>query len=815
MGLAGLLTGLGIYLYIVPSLPSIDSLKDVQFQVPLRIYSTDEKLIGEFGEKRRTPLEYDEIPDLMIKAVLGAEDDSFFEHSGIDYQGLVRAVGKLITTGKKVQGGGTITMQVARNFFLSREKTFLRKFTEILLAFKIERELDKETILELYLNKIYFGKRAYGIGAAALTYYGKDIRELDVAQLAMIAGLPKAPSRYNPVVNPKRALLRRNYVLRRMRDLGYIEEDLYREAVLSDVTAKDYGQSVEIEAPYVAEMVRKELVDQYGKDIYTKGYKVYTTVESRLQQQANYALRKALLDYETRHGYKGALQEFEELDKTDPLEWSQVLEKVSSDPVLIPGFVIEVENKSALVYLQDERIVEICWDGLKWAAPYRDGNWAWPEPKTASDVLKTGQVIYARPMPKDKWALGQKPEVQGAIVSLRSKDGAIQAIIGGYDFDASNFNRALQAKRQPGSNFKPFVYSAALEKKYTAASLINDAPVVFDDPGLEDTWRPENYSGKFFGPTRFREALVKSRNLVSIRILRSIGLAYAIDYVKKFGFDPAELPRDLSLALGSATVTPLSIARGYATFSNGGYRIDPYMVRRIELESGELVFEANPAVVCESCQQAKEQQEKMQEMVATPDAEELSENGFLALDMSPDEAASMNEKAIVNLAPRVLSEQNVYIMTSIMRDIINRGTGKRAKALKRNDLAGKTGTTNDQQDAWFSGFNGDIATTAWVGFDTPHPLGDSESGARAALPMWISYMREALRGTPNTRFVQPPGIVAVKIDPQTGALAGMGSTNAIFEIFRQERVPTSVTDVSGENGGASEAGSGNISEQLF
>lgn len=815
MGLAGLLTALGIYLYISPSLPSIESLKDVQFQVPLRVYSADERLIGEFGEKRRTPLQYEEIPDLMIKAVLGAEDDRFFEHSGIDYQGLLRAAGVLITTGKKGQGGGTITMQVARNFFLSREKTFLRKFTEILLAFKIESELDKETILELYLNKIYFGKRAYGIGAAAVTYYGKDIRELDVAQLAMIAGLPKAPSRYNPVVNPKRALLRRNYVLRRMRDLEYITEELYREAVLTEVTAKDHGQSVEIEAPYVAEMVRKELADQYGKDIYTAGYKVYTTVESRLQSQANYALRKALLDYETRHGYKGPIQEFEEMEKTDPLEWSQVLDKVARDPTLLPAFVIEVEEKSALVYLNDDRIVEVCWDGLKWAAPYRDGNWAWPAPKTASDVLKVGQVIYVRHMPDNKWALGQQPEVQGALVSLSSKDGSIQAIMGGYDFHTSNFNRAIQAKRQPGSNFKPFVYSAALEKKYTAASLINDAPVVFDDPGLEDTWRPENYSGKFFGPTRLREALVKSRNLVSIRILRSIGVPYAIDYVKKFGFDPAELPRDLSLALGSATVTPLSIARGYASFSNGGYRIDPYIIKRVESEDGELLFEANPAVVCESCQAAKEKQDELREALVSTNDDSFADDGFLAMDTTINDSISMNDEPIVNLAPKVLSEQNVYIITSIMRDIINRGTGKRAKVLRRNDLAGKTGTTNDQQDAWFSGFNGEIVTTAWVGFDTPHPLGDSESGARAALPMWISYMREALRGKPNTKFVQPQGIVTVKIDPKTGALASMGSTNAVFEIFREDRVPTNVAEVSNDLGDNSENGSENISEQLF
>jgi len=816
MMLAGLLITLGLYLYIAPNLPSIESLKDVKFQVPLRIFTADGELIGEFGEKRRSPLLYEEMPEQLIQAVLSAEDDRFFEHPGIDALGLLRAVGKLITTGKKVQGGGTITMQVARNFFLSREKTFLRKFTEILLAFKIEHELDKKKILELYLNKIYFGKRAYGVGAAALTYYGKDIRELSLAEYAMIAGLPKAPSRYNPIVNPKRALLRRNYVLRRMNELGYIDEEAYKEAVLSEVTAEDHGHSIDLEAPYIAEMVRQELVDRYGNDVYTEGYQVYTTVESRLQKKANHALRTALLDYETRHGYRGPVHSYGEMERTDPVEWSQAFDEVAPDPVMKRGFVFEVNEKDALVYLEDDRVVNLCWDGIKWAAPYQDGNWTGPEPTKASDVVRVGHVVYLRPI-GNQWEVGQVPKVQGAIVSLRSRDGAIQAVMGGYDFNASKFNRVIQAKRQPGSNFKPFVYSAALEKGYTAATLINDAPVVFDDPGLEDTWRPENYSGKFFGPTRFREALVKSRNLVSIRILRSIGISYALDYVKKFGFDPAELPRDLSLALGSATVTPLSIARGYATFSNGGFRVDPYIIQRIVGNNGELLFKANPAVVCGTCSESRQVEELVPDISAEENEEQvLLDTGFLALDSSLLEGIKLGEESVVNLAPRVLSSQNVYIMTSVMRDIINRGTGRRAKVLGRNDLAGKTGTTNDQQDAWFSGFNGEVVTTAWVGFDDPHPLGDSESGARAALPMWISFMREALRAKPETRFVQPPGIVTVKIDPNTGMLAGPATQDAIFEYFPEDKVPTSTSEVTMENsGGESEGGGGSISEQLF
>jgi len=783
----------GLYLYISPNLPAVDSLKDVRFQVPLRIYSDDNKLIGEFGEKRRLPLKYEDIPRDMVHAILGAEDDRFFEHPGVDYHGILRAIKVMVTTGQKAQGGSTITMQVARNFFLSSEKTFLRKFSEIFLSFRIEEDLSKEEILTLYLNKIYLGNRSYGVGAAANMYYGKNIDELNVAQLAMIAGLPKAPSKYNPIVNAKRALIRRNYVLGRMLQLNYLSKEDYDEAVIAPVTAKLHLQSIELDAPYAAEMVRQNMVSRFGNDAYTDGYTVYTSINSRLQNQATRSLQYNLLAYEERHGYRGPEAHWDPLEFSEPEEWIDKLNKLENYPLLQPGVVISMDDKHAYIYMESGKVAELCWKGMKWAAPYVNGNAPGRKPKNAHDIFKVGDVVRLYDAGK-RWSLGQRPEVEGALVSISSYDGSIQSMVGGYDFYHSKFNRAAQAKRQPGSNFKPFVYSAALEKGYTAATLINDAPVVFNDPGLEESWRPENYSGKFFGPTRLREALVKSRNLVSIRILRSIGVPYAINYVKRFGFNPGELPKDLSLALGSATVTPLAVAQGYATFSNGGYAVEPYLIKQIIDSDKNVLYEANPAVVCPKCE------------------DELEKNEFVGELQIGDGFAQKPQ----NLAKRIISKENAYIMTTIMRDIIRRGTGRRALVLKRGDLAGKTGTTNDQRDAWFSGFNADIVTTAWVGFDKPHPLGDFESGARAALPMWITYMREALKGVKEKPLAQPPGLVTVRIDPESGMLVGGDFPNAIFESFRKKNVPKqTVTKTTTNSGQSEEAPAEDLSEQLF
>ncbi|MDH5300268.1 MAG: penicillin-binding protein 1A [Gammaproteobacteria bacterium] len=808
----GVIGVVGAYMYIEPRLPETSVLKDTRYQVPLRVYTADGKLMAEFGEKRRQPLKYNEIPEDMIHAVLGAEDDRYFEHPGVDYQGLLRAVGLLVLTGEKMQGGSTITMQVARNFFLSREKTFLRKFSEILLALKIEDELTKEEILELYLNKIYLGNRAYGVGAAAQIYYGKPLNELNLAQMAMIAGLPKAPSRFNPIVNPERSKLRRDYVLKRMHDLKNISDEQYAAAIKEPVTARLHGLAAEIEAPYAAEMVRAQMVARFGEEAaYTEGYRVYTTIDSRLQLQANRSLRYNLLAYEERHGYRGPEDHVNLLEMGEMDELDKVIKLRPDVSLLQPGVVLQVNEKDAYVYIGDGHIAHLCWKGIQWAAPYKDGNYPGPAPKTAADVLAEGDVIRVYDAGGGKWSLGQIPEVEGALVSLRSKDGGMISVVGGYDFDRSKFNRADQALRQPGSNFKPFVYAAALEKGYTAATIINDAPVVFEDSGLEDTWRPENYSGQFFGPTRFREALVTSRNLVSIRILRSIGVQYALEYTKRFGFDPAHLPHDLSLALGSASVTPLQIAKGYAVFSNGGFAVEPYLITRIEDGDGKVLYTANPAVVCDRCEKND---------ANSDDSAELAAAGSVVAPTAAKSGSVVREGVVAqgnrpNHAPRVVSPEVAYIMDTIMRDIVQRGTATRAKVLGRNDLAGKTGTTNDQRDAWFSGFNGEIVTTAWVGFDRPHPLGDAESGARAALPMWISYMREALNGRPETPLTQPPGVVTVRVDPETGLLADSSVADAIYEVFLEENVPKRKSD--GHQGGNSPAenDSGGDIPQLF
>jgi penicillin-binding protein 1A len=750
-------------------LPPIDSLKDVQLQEPLRVYSRDGRLIAEFGEKRRTPLEYEQVPQLMVKAVLAAEDERFYQHPGVDWQGLTRAVVHLVRTGEKGPGGSTITMQVARNFFLGREKTYVRKVNEILLALKIEEELSKDDILELYLNKIFLGHRAYGVEAAALVYYGARLDELSVAQIAMIAGLPKAPSRFNPIVNPDRAKTRRDYVLGRMRELEAITEDEYLVAVATPVTARLHGLSVEVEAPYLAEMVRTFVEDRLGDEAYTAGYRVYTTIDSRLQEAANQALRKNLLAYDQRHGFRAS--EFHvDLDAPE-VSLDAALADIPSTAGLLPAVVVEVEDKMVTAYAKIFGEIQIPWKGLEWARAYIDENRRGPELASAHDVVKRGDVVRVQ-LQEDGWRMVQVPAVEGALVALEPGDGALLALSGGFDFYRSKFNRAIQAERQPGSSFKPFIYSAAVEHGYTAASIINDAPVVFDDPGLEAVWRPENYSGKFFGPTRLRVALFKSRNLVSIRLLRAIGIDYAVEYLKRFGLDAERIPHDLSLALGSGSVTPLEMATGYAVLANGGFRITPYFVNRIEASDGSLWYQADPVRVCRDCE----------------------EDGNVELEIASD--AALDEVVFADdgldqegNAPRVLSPQNVWIMNSLMRDVIKRGTGRRALQLRRGDLAGKTGTTNDQQDAWFSGFNPKMVTTTWVGFDQLGPLGRRETGAGAALPMWIDFMRVALDGVPEETLPQPDGLVTVRIDPESGLRASASQPGAVFETFRTEKVP--------------------------
>ncbi len=811
-GLGSLLAAVGVYWYLSPKLPSIEVLKDVKLQVPLRVFARDGTLIAEFGEKRRSPVLLAEVPRNMIYAVLASEDDRFYEHPGVDWQGITRAVVHLLRTGEKGPGGSTITMQVARNFFLSREKTYVRKLNEILLALKIERELSKDEILELYLNKIFLGHRAYGVGAAAQVYYGKSLNELDLPQLAMIAGLPKAPSRFNPVVNAERALARRNYVLGRMRELNYITPAEYETAIRSPVTAAVHGLRAELNAPYVAEMARVYMEEKLGEDAYTGGYRVYTTLDPRLQLAASDALRQALLAYDRRHGFRGP-----ELKLDPELDLVAVEKAIADIPDvggLKPAAVLLVDQQSVKALVKDTGEIEIPWTGLEWARRHLDENRLGPELTRADEIVSKGDVIRVE-LREEGWQLAQVPAIEGAIVALDPNDGAVLALSGGFDFYRSKFNRIIQAERQPGSAFKPFVYSAAMENGFTPASMINDAPVVFNDPGIEAVWRPENYSGRFFGPTRIREALYKSRNLVSIRLVRAMGVAATIDHLKHFGFDENKLPKNLSIALGSVTITPLELARGYSVLANGGYLVEPYFVLRTQNSDGEVMDQATPRRVCRECESMEQANPEdrsavpIKTSVTQPSPDPVSEAPVVGDELPEAEEVEPEP------APRVISARNAWIMNSMMRDVIRRGTGRRALELGRKDLAGKTGTTNDQRDAWFSGFNPNIVATTWVGFDQLQPLGRGETGARAALPMWIRFMREALRNSPETILEQPEGLVTVRIDPDTGRLASAGDDDAIFETFYSERAPESLTEAATSTSGSGTGQTEGVTEKLF
>ena len=744
----GLIAAASAYYYFAPQLPNVETLREIQFQTPLRIYSQDKKLIAEFGEKRRTPINYNAIPPQFVHALTAAEDSRFFDHHGIDIKGLARAAFQLATTGHIQSGGSTITMQVAKNFFLTRERTFSRKFMEILLALRIEQELSKEEIFELYINKIYLGHRSYGIQAAANVYYGKNIEYLSLAQHAMIAGLPKAPSAYNPITNPKRATERRNWILKRMHSLSLINDQALEEATAAAVTAKYHTSDIQLRAYYVAEMVRKKLFEQYGEGLYTDGYVAYTTIESNLQATANEAVSNGLIAYSERHGYFGAEEKWDLTTNPDHRELSKKLNKVISYGVLKPALVLSTSDTSAELLLKEDKKVTLTWEGMSWAKPYKNVNRTGRSPKKANDILQVGDLIRIREK-EGKIHLTQIPKVQGSLVSLNPKNGAIVSLVGGFNFTHNKFNRSTQAVRQPGSNFKPFIYAAALNKGYSPASLINDAPIVFHDTKLEGNWRPENSSKKFYGPTRLREALYKSRNLVSIRLLRAIGIPAAQDYLELAGFDRSKLPNNLSLSLGSADVTPLKLVTGYAAFANGGYKVEPFFIQRVDNAFGKNLYTAQPKTACDDC----------------PDSPET-------------------------IAPRIYDSKVAFLTYNIMQDVIKRGTGRKALILKRGDIAGKTGTTNDQKDAWFSGFNQNYVATAWVGFDQPKTLGRREFGGTAALPIWIDFMREALKDTPESAPTPPKGIVSVKIDPKSGQRAYSGQSDAVYEFFRHKNVPS-------------------------
>ncbi len=799
----------GIYLYLTPKLPPVEDIREIKLQTPLRVYSKNFKLIGEFGEKRRTPVTLDEVPPLFIKAVLAAEDDRFYTHSGVDLRGLMRAVSQLVTSGKIQTGGSTITMQVARNFFLSSKKTFERKFNEILLAFQIERELSKDEILELYVNKIYLGNRAYGVGAAAQVYYGTDVNNLNLAQLAMIAGLPKAPSRFNPLVNPERATIRRNWILQRMLKLGYIDQDQYEVAVNEPISASYHSLKLDLDAPYVAEMARKFAVEKFGQEAYTEGLQIITTVDIELQETAQTAVQKGILAYEKRHGYRGVEQHIDipqpaDSDINELLTDEALRESLLNAIQQIPEYgstqvavVIAMDDETLGILIANGERTEFVWSDIQGdLRPYETENRRGPTPAKPADVFKVGDVIRVVADQDNRWEITQLPLVQAALVSLDSHNGAIHALVGGFDFNQSKYNRVIQARRQPGSNFKPFIYTTALENGFTAASLINDAPIVFDDNNLESTWRPENSSGQFYGPTRLRKALYKSRNLVSIRLLQALGVDTAINGAERFGFDQETLPRDLSLALGSLSIPPMEMASGYASFANGGFRIEPFLVNQVLDNEGHEIYAATPLTVCKECnEEAEIDASGLDQLIERMDeftSEDIEEEESIEALFAEQETSIAEDSEMLPEAPRIIDERAAFIIDSMLLDVVKRGTARKALTLKRNDLAGKTGTTNGPTDAWFSGYHPDIVTTTWLGFDNNNNLGRKEYGGSAALPIWIDFMRVALEGKPEAIRNQPDGLVTIRIDEATGKRASPEQGNALFEIFRVENAPEEI-----------------------
>ena len=770
-------------------------LKDVQLQTPMQVFTKDGLLINQFGEKRRIPVTIDEIPQTLINAFLATEDNRFYDHIGIDPIGIVRSAIVLISTGEKKQGASTITMQLARNFFLTREKAYIRKVKEIFIALHIEGVLTKDEILELYLNKIELGNRAFGIGAAAQVYYGKELKDLTLAQMAMIAGLPKAPSALNPIRNPTRAKARRNVVLGRLLTENYITQEEYNEATSQPITAYFHGAEINLYAPYISEMVRAEMVSRYGIDkAYNSGFKIFTSVESKVQKAAQNALVNNLHNYDMRHGFRGPTDVLWDPETQPALTEQQILNKLQSVNelgTLKAAAVLSVNDKTASVLLKSGERTTLTWDNLKWARKYITRYRQSFAPKAATDILTPGMQIWVRKNEDDSYLLSQIPEASSAIVSLDPQDGRIKAIVGGYSFEQSQYNRAVQAKRQVGSNIKPFIYSAALEKGYTLASILNDAPINQWDKSQGVAWRPKNSPAVYNGPIRIRRALAQSKNVISVRLLRGVGLQRTADHLLKFGFKDSDINRSESLALGSASITPLELARGMSAFANGGHLIEPYFISEIQDAYGNVLFKANPALACGE--------------------ESLPTHNEFSLHNSSDEV-----KPTKKCAPRIISKQNAFLIADAMHSGIWgggswahktgwSGTGWRAQALERRDLSGKTGTTNDSVDTWFSGFNSKVMTSVWVGFDNPgNALGRStynnnldssqisgaESGAKTAQPAWIEFMKAALEGTPEAPIEPPEGLVSIRIDLATGLLSHKNDYTSRFEYFEKGTAPT-------------------------
>jgi penicillin-binding protein 1A len=768
------------YIYLEPTLPAVVAMKNNELQVPLRVYTSSGELISQIGEQRRNPVRYEQIPDLVKNAFIAAEDDQFFEHHGFDWKGIVRALFVNVTSAQR-QGGSTITMQAARSAFITQEQSVRRKLQEVFVTQRLEKNFTKQEILALYLNVIFFGQRSYGVAAAAETYYGKQLGELTVGEAATLARVPQWPSRFNPITDPAGATDRRAYVLRRMRELGYIDAAQAEAASKEVVRSEAHGALADVEAPYVAEMVRLEILRRFGPAAQDAGYKVYTTIDGRLQKAANRALRMGLVDHSRRHGWNGPTNKVELTGNEDLNALEVLLDEYGTAGFLQPAIVISIAEKQAKGYVKGEGVTSIEWAGMSWAMRRASDLAFGPEPKSAGEILARGDVVYVVFEKADAPAeLAQVPAAESALVALDPNNGAIMSLVGGFDYfgGRGKYNRVTQARRQPGSGFKPFMYAAAMAGDYTPASMILDAPIIMDDPNLEEVWRPENSGGGFRGPMRLREALVQSRNLVSIRLLKEIGVRPVIDYVTNFGFTTAQLPNNLTLALGSMGATPLEVATGFAVFANGGYRIEPFYIDRIEGPGGQIVYSAEPRAVCAECLPA---------ITTVSEAERAKLTQVSATFVPPTPLPAGGRRT--EPAERMISPQVSFLMNDMMKDVITRGTGRRAMALGRADLRGKTGTTNDNIDTWFNGFNNSLVASVWVGFDDPRPLGDGEEGARTALPIWVDFMREALRGVPEKQRTIPEGILELKVNARTGGTRD-ADVDPVFEFFRSDKLPS-------------------------
>ncbi|WP_186728101.1 penicillin-binding protein 1A [Vibrio sp. T20] len=812
----GVSTIFGFYYYVKPELPDVATLRDVELQTPMQVFSQDGKLISQFGEKRRNPVTYDEIPRHLVEALIATEDSRFYEHPGIDPIGITRAALVVAMSGSAKQGASTITQQLARNFFLSNEKKIMRKIKEIFIAIHIEQLLSKEEIMELYVNKIFLGHRSYGFGAAARVYFGKDLPDLTLSEIATLAGMPKAPSTMNPIYSVERATNRRNVVLRRMLDEKYITQAEFDEARSEKLISKYHGAEIELSAPYVAEVARAWMVERYGEAAYTSGMKVYTTVDSKLQKAANQAAIKNLLGYDERHGYRGAEKV---LWQTEQSAWDhdKIVKHLKSQPTygdLVPAVVTSVDSKSAQVWVKNQGEGTIEWQGMNWARKFLTDNRQGPAPSQAKEILAVGEQVWVRheavtgdevsEEPTEEsataeskapivWRLSQVPNANTAFVAMNPNNGAVLSMVGGFNFVHNKFNRATQSIRQVGSGIKPFIYSAAIEKGLTLASLINDAPINQWDKSQGTAWRPKNSPPTYVGPTRLRIGLAQSKNVMAVRVLREVGLDDTRNYLTRFGFDIDEVPRSETIALGAGSLTPMKVAQGYSVFANGGYYVEPFYISRVETPFGETEFEATPKVVCkEDCKQA------------------------ITTDPMADEFAEQDVDAKVQYAPQVISEQNAFLVREMMYSNIWgggdwsagtgwNGTGWRAQPLKRRDIGGKTGTTNDSKDTWYSGYGPGMVATVWVGFDNhnrnlgrtkansnlgKNQITGAEAGAKTAEPAWVDFMGTALAGVPAQRKEIPENIVRVRIDRDTGLLTNKFDSSSMFEYFEKGTEPT-------------------------